>query len=576
MNNLLFISKIALLLSFLFLNKSSVAQTCSPLNTEYMNNWYFGGNAGIRFNNNNTVSSLTNGQINQREGCASISDNQGNLLFYTDGQTVYNRNHVIMSNGANLLGHPSSTQSAIIIPRPGSNSQYYIFTCGFMLANGGIHFSLVDMNLQSGMGGIIPNQKNILLYSNPGGTVEKLAATFHQNNSDIWVIYHEFNNNAYQACLVTSSRIEPPITSLIGVNIGSNWDAVGYMKFSPNSNLLATSLGGVSQRVQLFNFDNSTGLLSNRRNITMPVNYSFCYGIEFSPNENYIYVSTLNNSALASQGAIIQYDLTLITSLAITASRTFITTSNSINYGALQLGPDGIIYSAKENSVGNGNAFLGTIEAPNELGALSIYTEESIDLNTRTTLIGLPTFLNPISGCTLPVNLLTFEVSYDCFFSANKIKWTIENITETKEITIEKSNNGYTFDSLTSIAFAKNTFEYNDYINNSNINYYRLKMTDINGVCTYSNIINSNWEQTTHPTYYPNPFTDMLNISFSENKSHQSSISIYNLTGLLIYSEDIVLLDKKHTIDTNKWPSGIYHMKITTVESSFSDLIIKK
>ena len=48
-------------------------------------NWYFGRNAGLKFHENGTVTALSDGQLNTWEGCATISDAEGNLLFYTDG-----------------------------------------------------------------------------------------------------------------------------------------------------------------------------------------------------------------------------------------------------------------------------------------------------------------------------------------------------------------------------------------------------------------------------------------------------------------------------------------------------------
>ena len=91
------------------------------------NIWYFGQNAGLDFNSGVPVA-LTNGQLVTDEGCATISNSSGQLLFYTDGVTVYNKNHTVMVNGTGLLGHSSSMQSATIVPKPGSSNLFYIFT----------------------------------------------------------------------------------------------------------------------------------------------------------------------------------------------------------------------------------------------------------------------------------------------------------------------------------------------------------------------------------------------------------------------------------------------------------------
>ena len=75
--------------------------------------------------------------------------------------TVYNKNHTVMPNGTGLLGHASSTQSAIIVKKPQSNTIYYIFTVdGFSGAGGGFHYSEVDLTLQGSLGDINAN-KNI-------------------------------------------------------------------------------------------------------------------------------------------------------------------------------------------------------------------------------------------------------------------------------------------------------------------------------------------------------------------------------------------------------------------------------
>src|SRR4051812_3698398 len=106
------------------------------------NIWYFGYGAGLDFNSGAPVT-LTNGQISQWEGVATVSDAAGSLLFYTDGITVWNRVHAVMNNGNGLLGDYSSTQSATIVPKPGSTTQYYIFTTGAV--GGPFCYSIVDM-----------------------------------------------------------------------------------------------------------------------------------------------------------------------------------------------------------------------------------------------------------------------------------------------------------------------------------------------------------------------------------------------------------------------------------------------
>src|SRR5438552_12793283 len=133
------------------------------------NVWYFGYGAGLDFNSGSPVA-LMGGKTNQLEGCASVADDEtGELLFYTDGLQVWNRLHQVMPNGDGLMGDGSSTQSAMIIGKPDDMGKYYVFTCdqgGYIQTNRGIHYSIVDMSLDGGLGDIVTTSKNVTLLGN--------------------------------------------------------------------------------------------------------------------------------------------------------------------------------------------------------------------------------------------------------------------------------------------------------------------------------------------------------------------------------------------------------------------------
>ena len=148
------------------------------------NNWTFGWAAGIDFNSGAPVASICS--LSTVEGCSSISDTSGNLLFYTDGVLVWDQNHTIMPNGYGLAGHFSSTQSAVIVKKPGSLTNYYIFTLdgigsGFSISWDGLYFSEVDMTLNGGLGDVVSTNKNTLVVSH---TAEKIAVIKHENETD--------------------------------------------------------------------------------------------------------------------------------------------------------------------------------------------------------------------------------------------------------------------------------------------------------------------------------------------------------------------------------------------------------
>src|SRR5688572_3249894 len=156
-------------------------------------NWYFGWDAGLSFNSGTPVI-LNGGQIHTIEGVATISSSTGCLLFYTDGVSIWNRQHQVMPNGTGLKGFISSTQSAVIVPKIGDTNRYYVFTIDDYSGQNGLHYSIVNMNLDNGLGDL--EIKNIPVIS---GVSEKLTAVRHCNQRDIWIITHTTFADTYYA-----------------------------------------------------------------------------------------------------------------------------------------------------------------------------------------------------------------------------------------------------------------------------------------------------------------------------------------------------------------------------------------
>jgi hypothetical protein len=115
------------------------------------NIWYFGNRAGLDFNSGVPVA-LTNGAMDAFEGTASMADENGQLLLYTDGSTVWNKQHQVMRNGTGLMGHANSAQACLIIPNPGNKNLYYIFTTDANGGPNGLRYSTVDLTKEGGLG----------------------------------------------------------------------------------------------------------------------------------------------------------------------------------------------------------------------------------------------------------------------------------------------------------------------------------------------------------------------------------------------------------------------------------------
>ncbi len=125
--------------------------------------WYFGDSAGIDFSSG-VPKADTNGNMYAPESGSSISDTNGNLVFYTNGTIVYNHLHKIIDTG--LDGEGTPYQSSIIVPEPGNDSIFFIFTNDGEDAPDttlGLRYSVVNMKANSGLGAVI--KKNILLFT---------------------------------------------------------------------------------------------------------------------------------------------------------------------------------------------------------------------------------------------------------------------------------------------------------------------------------------------------------------------------------------------------------------------------
>ncbi len=335
------------------------------------NNWYFGNNAGLNFNSGTAVAA-SGGALNMQEGCGAISDNNGNLLFYTDGMKVWNRSLQQMLNGYGLVGAPSSGQTGLVITKPGSTTIFYIFTVDENARSRGLRYSTVDMSLDGGMGDI--TEKNTLLFA---PATEKMAAVKHANGVDLWFVCHKWESNEFVSYLVTETGIlnASPIVSKVGtVHEGHVSRSRGYMKLSPRGDKLALAIESMN-RFELYDFNNLTGTVSNP--LIFPDNYVTAYGVEFSPDGKFLYGSERWGDKLY------QFDISSGNLTTILASQTLLANGNA---KGIQLASDGKIY------VANTSGMIGVVNNPTDAGSASNYNAYSQNVS-GSSLEGLPGFV---------------------------------------------------------------------------------------------------------------------------------------------------------------------------------------
>ena len=355
------------------------------------NIWYFGRKAGLSFNAAGAQplpAVLSDGVMETNEGCSSICDEDGNLLFYSNGVTVYNRNHQVMVNGDNLKGNLSSVQACIIVPEPGNDSIYYLFTTDAVensFANG-YTYSIINLNKVNGNGEVIT--KNVLLWAS---CTERMVAARHANGTDVWLITNDKNSNIFRSWLINCSGLQlTPVVSTTGMVLDQHFlTNTGMIKVSPDAKQLcqthfpeADVVGFGSNFCQLFNFDNATGLISNPRVITF--SNARIVSCEYSADSKLLYLTNPDGKTIE------QIEATLPGIPAIIASRISINTSPAGYYG-IQLAPDGKIYLADISST------LGAINRPVIKGSGCNFVRDQIPLFPGGSNLGLPAYINDLS-----------------------------------------------------------------------------------------------------------------------------------------------------------------------------------
>ncbi len=340
------------------------------------NQWYFGEQAGIEFTGG-AQAILDANNMMASEGCATISDINGKLLFYTNGFTVWNREHEVMSNGDTIGGEQPAAQSAIIMPFNGDATMYYIFTTESVYGDGeyALKYSIVDMKEDTGKGRVIV--KNRMIMDN---STERVTASGFTGN-DI-IVAHEFGNNTFRSFFTNPNGFFAALYSPVGEvhQFTQELSGTGYMKISPAQNTIAVNIPGTNQ-VEIFDFN--AGVVTNPRLIN--TGEPNLYGLEYSSAGIKLYLTTTG-----ANSKLIQYDLDSLNSMNPAAdieATKFDGYVQGPDYGALQNGPDGVMYMAVDNS-----GTIGTVNNSNGDDAGASFNPSGFDLQGRTSRLGLPNF----------------------------------------------------------------------------------------------------------------------------------------------------------------------------------------
>ncbi|KFF06111.1 hypothetical protein [Flavobacterium reichenbachii] len=282
------------------------------------NNWTFGYNAFLTWNTtrsfpvtpvSSTGATLTSldglpnspkmSSNHNYEGCFTLSDSNGALLFYSDGVNVWDKTGATMTNGTGLAGGSSSTQSGILFPYPNVANKYVEVTMGETEnSSPRIAYSIIDMTLRSGAGDVVAAQKNQSFPEGAAGLfTESLTSIAIPNTKDYWVIAPTkvSSPSTLYAWKFTAAGPQAPAKTSLGVVIKEDRTS-GHIKLTPDGRHFVMTVGGwPPYRLVYGDFDMNTGFASNVKNFQYPGdtnNWMISpYGLEFSPNGKLLYVS---------------------------------------------------------------------------------------------------------------------------------------------------------------------------------------------------------------------------------------------------------------------------------------------
>lgn len=484
------------------------------------NIWYFGDKAGIDFSSGSALA-VSDGQMQSYEGCASISDSAGNLLFYTNGGKfvnfgyiggVWNKNHNLMPNG-NLTANTScnsAAQPALIIPDPKNQFRYYIFTtdCQENSMAGGLRYHMVDMTLDNGLGDVIVKDVPVL----PTVT-ESMTAIRHANGTDYWLIVANHTNYTFYSILINKDGIGTPILT---VSPYPFYQSSGQLSCSGNGSKIGFA---VLSGTLLMDFNNATGSISSIIKLTVD-----SFGCTFSPEGNLFYCSELG----VTTANVYQFD---INAANIQASMVTIPADSWI--GNMQVANDGKIYLSKKD-VG----IIPVINNPDVPGLGCNYVSSGFNLGGQICKLGLPNFVNDYnySWCD----------SYD----------TIDVSTASPYLS-PSGNHTWT---------ASGTY-YDTIPNSQNCDsILTINLTSTVGI--------SEDQIKSGVSIYPNPVEDKLTISLQSTNA-QVSIVVINSLGQKVAHGSIE--NSNHiTLELNHLSSGIYYLSLEGDQLKTTRKFVKK
>ena len=355
-------------------------------------NWIFASESGLDFSTD-PPTVIASSPMTFSLGSSCLSDANGDLLLYTEGQTIWNGSGQILSNGESIGGSVMCSQPALIVPDPSRSKSYYVFAVDEYLDfmgsdNTCFSYSRVSFD---GYGSVV--EKDVLLLAE---TPQYVTAVKHANGIDYWVLAHERGSNRFFVYPVTSDQglhaENPKIFSKGAQHLGQTSNQ-GSLKFSPDGSYIASAQ--MDGTIELFSFDNSTGEIA----LIDSESLERAYSVEFDADSKFLYAATSHDWGAVLSSDIYQYDLSRSNPLDPASSYLVSSIPRDTVYATLQLAPNRRIYCAKYSHITNKGQYVSVIHNPSRPGSACNFNnidgipDKGLDLGSQKLLGGLPNFV---------------------------------------------------------------------------------------------------------------------------------------------------------------------------------------
>jgi Subtilase family/Secretion system C-terminal sorting domain len=174
---------------------------------------------------------------------------------------------------------------------------------------------------------------------------------------------------------------------------------------------------------------------------------------------------------------------------------------------------------------------------------------------------------------SLPVNLLSFEAVKQT--KKVLLQWTTDNEVNADKYIVERSADGITYASIGNVPAYnngnKNNYNFTDLQPLPGLNFYRLKMKDLDGSFRNSPVRKVNFDNTSDDfSIYPNPvIADKL---FVSSTGKITSAVLYDAVGRMV--KLFTINSRSNTLDVGGIAKGTYQLKVFTENAMHTEKII--